>query len=232
MKQNIKWALLMLLTSVCLQSKAQFAALDTVRLNKAYDALTKSAFGEKEQREYFDAFPKTRGEFMLTYGYYPPYNNLSYKALEHVLILSELEAIPQEEFCDRLISLGCNGQNDVDAVSYLQEFICEYTKKNPDAMMKAMEGWDKNEVYQFWRFLFASTTPDNSVAKDYAFLRYYIGMHPKLSAEDLDLAFVSSFGRSTIDSDGGYPHYDKMKEEMAKSSAKTAKPKVKGKKKK
>lgn len=113
--------------------------VDTVRINRTFEAMVKNGYAAETQREFFDAFPKTWHEYWLTYGNIPAFNNLQSSFRNHINDgLCRLDQIPDSLFYDRLISLSIAGMVEADDIGKdLKNLIRRELKKNPNLMMEA-----------------------------------------------------------------------------------------------
>ena len=179
-------------------------------LKKAVRELVQDQKSAEKQRAFFDAFPKTWNEYILTYGYLPPYNSNLYSYADfHMRAFEELSSIPQDVYCKRLISLSFGGHWEADAPNYLQHHLITYTMKHLDAMLKQMDPFGSDAFY-VWQFFFQSLHKEKSLQQHYETIRTALAQYPKLSVEDLDLAFKVSYGRATLDFGGRYPSFDEQ----------------------
>ena len=178
-------------------------------LRKAFRELVQDQTSAEKQRAFFDAFPKTWDEYILTYDYLPPYKgNLYSYADNHLRAFENLSSIPQDTYCKRLIALSCGGHWEADAPSYLQQLLIKYTMKNLDLVLKQLEVYESDAFY-VWQFFFQSLHKEESLLQNYKTIREAVLKNPKLSVDDLDLAFKVSYGRATLSFGGGYPSFDK-----------------------
>lgn len=180
-------------------------------LKKAFREWVQDQTSTEKQRAFFDAFPKTWNEYILTYGWLPPYKgNLYYYADFHLSAFENLTSIPQDVYCKRLLALSCGGHWEADAPNYLQRILIDYTMKHLDAVLKQMEPMEGNAFY-VWQFFFQSLHKEKSLQQNYETIRAALAKHPKLSVDDLDLAFKVSYGKAMLGFGGGYPSFDQQK---------------------
>ena len=183
--------------------------VDVKELKKAFSDLAHDENSAEKQRAFFDAFPKTWNEYILTYGYLPPYKgNLYAYAYNHLRAFENLSSIPQNTYCERLIALSCGGHWEADAPNYLQNLLITYTMKHLDVVLKQMEVIESDAFY-VWQFFFQSLHKEKSMQQNYETIRATLVQHSKLSVDDLDLAFKASYGRATLSLGGRYPSFDK-----------------------
>lgn len=179
-------------------------------LKAAFSDYVQDQNSAEKQRAFFDAFPKTWNEYILTYGWLPPYKgNLYSYAGYHLCAFKNLPSIPQDTYCKRLIALSCGGHWEADAPNYLQEILVTYTMKHLDVMLKQMEVIGPDAFY-VWQFFFQSLHKEKSLQQNYETIRAALARYPKLSVDDLDLAFKVSYGKATLGFGGGYPSFDKQ----------------------
>ena len=179
-------------------------------LKAAFSDLVLDQNSAEKQRAFFDAFPKTWDEYILTYGWLPPYKgNLYDYAWHHLCAFKDLPSIPQDMYCERLIALSRGGHWEADAPNYLQWLLIAYTMKHLDVMLKQMEVIGPDAFY-VWQFFFQSLHKEKSLQQNYETIRAALAQYPKLSVDDLDLAFKVSYGKATLGFGGGYPSFDKQ----------------------
>lgn len=132
--------------------------VDTVRINRAFNAMVESGYTAETQREFFDAFPKTWNEYWLTYGSIPSFNNLQDRFIHHMNDgLWKLDKVPDSLFYDRLISLGTAGTVEQNcAGALLQDLILRHIQKNPQMIMERLSKRYYTNYFPFWYFVFNS----------------------------------------------------------------------------
>lgn len=183
--------------------------VDVSQLKKAFAELVCHPASPQNERAFFDVFPKNWSEFVLTYGYLPPYDgNLYHYYVEHLKAFENLTTIPQEEYCSRLIALCRDGRWDADAINYLQDILWTYTEHHLPLLLSHLEALETDAFY-FWQFFFQSPVQkkNHPLPVLYQIIRKELVKHPNLSVEDFDMAFKVSYGRAAL---GGrsYPSYD------------------------
>lgn len=177
-------------------------------LKKAFSDLSQDQNSAEKQRAFFDAFPKTWNEYILTYGYLPPYKGNLYAYADcHLRAFENLSTIPQDMYCKRLLALSCGGHWEADAPNYLQHLLRTYTMKNLDVVLRQLEPFESDAFY-VWQFFFQSLHKVQSLQQNYETIRTALLKNSKLSVEDLDLAFKVSYGRASLEFGGRYPTYD------------------------
>ena len=154
--------LILLVTISCIRIYS--FPVDTMRINRAFEAMVKSGYTAETQREFFNAFPKTWHEYWLTYGNIPAFDNLQSSFRNHMNEgLHKLDKIPDSLFYDKLISLGIAGTVEVDDVGqYLQDLIQRELKKNPKLMMERLSKRYYTSYFPFWYFVFNSLICESS----------------------------------------------------------------------
>ena len=178
------------------------------QLKKAFADLVCHPASSKNERAFFDAFPKDWYEFVLTYGFFPPYDgNLYHYYSEHLRAFQSLTTIPQEEYCRRLIALCRDGRWDADGVNYLQEILWTYTESHLPLMLSHLEALETDAFY-FWQFFFQTPAKkaNHPIPVLYQTIRKELVKHPNLSVEDFDMAFKVSYGRAAFFG-SRYPSY-------------------------
>ncbi|MDR3118602.1 MAG: hypothetical protein LBU44_04180, partial [Mediterranea sp.] len=138
MKKRISFSLIALFATILMQ--AQCYPVDVAKLEAAYQALTKNPNALKRQQDFFNAFPSTWMEYILTYRYpYPRRKNdetMYYDALKHVEALKNLTLIPDSIYCEKLVDLAVGGKWDAEAASHLKILLFRTMENRRDAMFK------------------------------------------------------------------------------------------------
>lgn len=178
------------------------------KLKKAFSELVCNQKSAEKERAFFDAFPKTWNEFILTYGFLPPYDGNLYAYYgEHLSAFEHLSSIPQKEYCSRLINLCCGGHWEADATGFLQHILITYTMKNLNVVLKQLELFESDAFY-VWQFFFQSLHKEKALQQNYETIRAEVIKNSKLSVKDLDLAFKVSYGRASLEFGGRFPTFD------------------------
>lgn len=151
---------LLLLVFLFKPATAQYYPLDTLKLNKAYNAIINGNNTLERQIEFLKAFPSTWLEYTLTYLYSPDKkfdNKMSQLATEHCTIFGDsLYLINDTTYCNKYINLVI-GMNDTGENSItLQENLHTTIKKHGDTMMHLISKLRKGHQMQFWAFYWSS----------------------------------------------------------------------------
>jgi len=153
MKQLIFIALISL---TCVGEGRSQCYVDTAKLNQAYRDLIKGKRTYEKEKAFFDAFPSSWMEFILTYQWYYPNipNKLNY--VEHIEIFESLKLIPDTTYCDKLIHLSIGGKWSGDAISYLQEVLHNVMNKKSNVFFARLSKYTKGIQLRFWQFYWSS----------------------------------------------------------------------------
>ena len=196
----MKRSVLTLLVTVSFISVYSFP-VDTLRINRAFNAMIESNYTAEAQREFFDAFPKTWHEYWLTYSNIPAFDNLQSSFRSHMTEgLYKLDKIPDSLFYDRLISLGISGTVEADDVGKnLQNLIRRELKKNPKLMMERLSKRYYTSYFPFWYFVFNSLICHPNYVDLYETLKNpemgFIEKYPTIMSY-MDQAFALSCGKA------------------------------------
>ena len=207
MKKRISFSLIALFVAILMQ--AQCYPVDVVKLNAAYQALTIDPNSLKRQQEFFNAFPSTWMEYILTYQY--PYEKndktMYHNAFKHVDALKNLTLIPDSTYCEKLVNLAVGGKWNADAPNYLQMLLSETMENKRDAMFNVLSVPDfllKGERLQFWQFYWANIVCDDISKKKYQQLIAFAEKSYPEEVEFISTAFKYFHNGVSIPND--YPH--------------------------
>jgi hypothetical protein len=152
-------------------------------LNTAYRNLMKNPKSVELSEIFFDAFPSTWMEFMMTYQYmWQKHVNKDGKWVradenydltmctlcgKHVDALLNIQpAIPDSIYCDKLISLSIGGRWDADIPYALQVVLKKIISDKPQAMFSRLSKQTRGFQLRFWQFYWSSLYANRSYDKD------------------------------------------------------------------
>jgi hypothetical protein len=122
---------------------SQYFPVDTAELNSACRELEKNPGSVEQSEIFFDAFPSTWMEYMMTYQYVPGKNydyTMAVKLLAgHLEMFFKIHSvIPDSIYCDKLISLSVGGIWDADASSGLQDVLHKIMSIKPKVIFRRL----------------------------------------------------------------------------------------------
>jgi len=140
--------------------------VDTEKLNQSYFNLIQNTNSFEAQKAFFNAFPSSWMEYILTYTC-----NLDMDVEGHIKALENLSLIPDSTYCDKLIHLSIDGKWDADAPYYLQALLRRIIDKKGDVFFARLSKQSNGYQLRFWLFYWSSMlhTEDNipTVRKDF-----------------------------------------------------------------
>ena len=212
MKKRKGFCLRMFVMAFCCMAApgyAQFFPVDTAKLNTAYRELAGNPNTPARQKAFFDAFPSTWREFIMTYQYVPDKNydlamyDLAYEHIEKGLG-GRITLIADSIYCDKLINLSIGGQWDADAPNYLQSVLKKTIWKKMEMMFDRLSKWEIGYQFKFWQFYWASLHKKDSVLTDFKRLKKLMEDRNPNEVKVMEEAFHYSYGQSFVYEN--YPH--------------------------
>lgn len=144
-------------------TRAQYFPVDTARLNNAYKDLMNDPQNARAQKNYFDAFPNTWDEFIMTYQYFSDkeYDPTMYlNAVDHTNALYELKTIPDSLYCSKIISLSIGGRINKNVTNDFLgglKILAKWTMKTKmNTMFALLSKLRKGHQFEFWSFYWAN----------------------------------------------------------------------------
>ncbi|MGY6562372.1 MAG: hypothetical protein ACXITV_09715 [Luteibaculaceae bacterium] len=134
---------------------------------------------------FFESFPNNFPTFFKIYGdRYDSYNDsIEYDVLllaqEYTLstLLPELkQAIHEQDYYKKMITVGVGGFWQADNVSALQNHLQDILPENVPLSVKVLEDKSEEEIKSFWRFVYDGPHPDHPILKE-----LYDTLYPKIS---------------------------------------------------
>lgn len=165
---------------------AQYIMVDTVKLNNAYRALMADFDNSNKQREFFDAFPKTWMEYIVTYQYIPDKKkaNLYDIAHKHVDAFSDLTQIPDSLYYGKLVNIAVGAMADADAPSYLRSCLRYRMKNNSEKIFDVLSHFRKGHRFEFWEFYWSNIVVSADIPKE---LDYLAELHKECHPEEVQI---------------------------------------------
>ncbi len=122
---------------------AQYFMADTVKLNATYRELLKHPESKEAQMAYFEAFPNTWMEYIVTYQFDPDdkegRKNLYFAGHKHVYAFQyKLNLIPDSLYYKKLVNIAIGGRKDADAANYLQSCVESHMIDHSEQILNAL----------------------------------------------------------------------------------------------
>lgn len=155
---------------------SQFYLVDIIRLNNAYKELMDHPKSASAQKAYFDAFPSTWEEFIMTYQYIPDKEydlTMFFKACDHLEAWYHLTSIPDSVYCNKLISIAIGGRaQDGSHEFYGLKPLLKWAMKNKmETMFSVLSHLRKGHQFEFWAFYWSSLNYQEMMQKEYELLK-------------------------------------------------------------
>ena len=139
---------------------AQFP-VDTVRINKAYNALASEERDAGTEMEFLEAFPTTWLEFYMTYGYtYSDslQNTICDMCSEHISALFGLSHISDTVLCKKIVNLSVGMKDCGECTGVFQDYLIGYIFKNENLVLDYLSKLRKGHQMEFWQFCWSTVT--------------------------------------------------------------------------
>ena len=149
---------------VCILNVNSQSFVDTAKLNRAYRDLKSLPANYEREKAFFEAFPSSWMEFILTYHWR---SNMMYDLdYDHIAVLGNLKFIPDTIYCDKLIFLGVGGKWESDAPNYLQEALHKVMDKKADVFFARLSLQHRGFQLRFWQYYWSCIThPEDNLKK-------------------------------------------------------------------
>lgn len=134
---------------------AQYFPVDTAKLNSSYRNLVNEPNSIEYQKAFFEAFPSTWMEFIMTYQFVPAeeYDLSMYHLADgHISALRKITFIPDSVYCKKMVDLSIGGKLDADAPNYLLWLLHDVMKAKTSQMFEYISKLDKGYQMLFWQF--------------------------------------------------------------------------------
>ncbi len=141
------------------KDKGYFMA-DTVKLNATYRELLKHPESKEAQMAYFEAFPNTWMEYIVTYQFVPDdkegRKNLYSVGHKHMHAFEyKLNLIPDSLYYKKLVNIAIGARKDADAANYLQGCVKDHMINHSEEILNALAPLRKGHRFEFWEFYFS-----------------------------------------------------------------------------
>ena len=202
MKKSI---LLLIFLSCVFVSHAQYFMVDTLKLNNAERALAGDN-SLKNQKAFFDAFPKTWPEYISTYQFSDKggFDKTMYlKAKYQITAFAEkLTLIDDSTYCARLVNLAIGAELDADAPNYLQELQHDVMRRKTGTMLKIISQLIEGDQMLYWQFYWSNLFRKPYIEAEYN--KLYNQLKDKYPSEMkiMSIAFEYFCGKSFFMTDG------------------------------
>ena len=154
---------LILIAAICYGSMrevhSQCFPVDTAKLNQACRDLMNNPKTFQLEKAFFDAFPSSWMEFILTYQFHPGKNydmSMNFLYSEHISAFGKLSFIPDSTYCDKLINLAIGGKWFADYVSSLQTVIHNTMDEKTAMFFSRLSKRSSGYQLRFWMFFWSS----------------------------------------------------------------------------
>jgi hypothetical protein len=189
---------------------SQYFPVDTAVLNSAYRELTKNPTSRKCQQAFFDAFPSTWMEYIMTYQYMPGngYDLTMYNLnFSHLRAFAEmLGAISDSAYCSKLIRLCIGGRYGADAPYALQAAAMQHTLKKSEVVFAQLSTLKRGEQLRFWMFCWHTMLKKGSAPKEVALLKAKMSASYPKEVSIMELGFEYSWGEVHHPLEDDYTH--------------------------
>lgn len=153
---------------------AQYFPIDTARLNSAYRNLVEQPNSRYNQKAFFDAFPSTWMEFIMTYQYIPAEEydlSMYHLASKHISALGKITLIPDSVYCKKLVDIATGGKLDADAPNYFLSVLHNGMRTKMCLMFNYISQLDTGYQMEFWQFYWSSMHPNKDYETECAYLK-------------------------------------------------------------
>lgn len=184
MKKKIILIFVIICVSLTSKIYAQYFPIDTLKLNTAYRELMKSPNKLSAQENFFNAFPSTWMQYMMTYQYLPNkgydltmYNNLD----NHIRALRDkITLIDDSTYCAKLVDIAIGGKWEGDAPSHLQSLLHIVMWKKMDTMFQYISKLRKGHQMLFWQFYWSNLVKQEKLESEFKrMVNLNINLHPE-----------------------------------------------------
>ncbi|WP_302559904.1 hypothetical protein [Phocaeicola coprocola] len=168
---------------------AQYFMADTVKLNATYRELLKHPESKEAQMAYFEAFPNTWMEYIVTYQFVPDdkegRKNLYSLGHKHMHAFEyKLNLIPDSSYYKKLVNIAIGARKDADAPSYLQGCVKDYMINHSEEILNALAPLRKGHRFEFWEFYFSNIIAVETIEEE---LNRLVELHKDCHPEDVQM---------------------------------------------
>ena len=170
------------------KDKGYFMA-DTVKLNATYHELLKHPESKEAQMAYFEAFPNTWMEYIVTYQFVPDdkegRKNLYSLGHKHMHAFEyKLNLIPDSSYYKKLVNIAIGARKDADAPSYLQGCVKDHMINHSEEILNALAPLRKGHRFEFWEFYFSNIIAVETIEEE---LNRLVELHKDCHPEDVQM---------------------------------------------
>lgn len=170
------------------KGKGYFMA-DTVKLNATYRELLKHPESKEAQMAYFEAFPNTWMEYIVTYQFVPDdkegRKNLYSLGHKHMHAFEyKLNLIPDSSYYKKLVNIAIGARKDADAPSYLQGCVKDHMINHSEEILNALAPLRKGHRFEFWEFYFSNIIAVETIEEE---LNRLVELHKDCHPEDVQM---------------------------------------------
>lgn len=192
---------------------AQYFPVDTARLNSSYRNLMEHPESPACQKAYFESFPSTWMEYIMTYQYMPePGYDLAmyYEGSKQVEAFgNRLPLIADSVYFKKLVNLGSGALKTADAPNHLQSLLKQKMKEKPDALFQSLSQFSDGERMLFWTFYWSNNIYKRNLEKDF---NETIALYEQKYPVDVEMMRIAyKYFHKDTDFVNQYPHKDKDK---------------------
>lgn len=168
---------------------AQYFMADTVKLNATYRELLKHPESKEAQMAYFEAFPNTWMEYIVTYQFDPDdkegRKNLYSLGHKHMHAFEyKLNLIPDSSYYKKLVNIAIGARKDADAPSYLQGCVKDHMINHSEEILNALAPLRKGHRFEFWEFYFSNIIAVETIEEE---LNRLVELHKDCHPEDVQM---------------------------------------------
>lgn len=168
---------------------AQYFMADTVKLNATYHELLKHPESKEAQMAYFEAFPNTWMEYIVTYQFVPDdkegRKNLYSLGHKHMHAFEyKLNLIPDSSYYKKLVNIAIGARKDADAPSYLQGCVKDHMINHSEEILNALAPLRKGHRFEFWEFYFSNIIAVETIEEE---LNRLVELHKDCHPEDVQM---------------------------------------------
>ena len=170
------------------KDKGYFMA-DTVKLNATYRELLKHPESKEAQMAYFEAFPNTWMEYIVTYQFVPDdkegRKNLYSVGHKHMHAFEyKLNLIPDSLYYKKLVNIAIGARKDADAANYLQGCVESHMIDHSEQILNALAPVRKGHRFEFWEFYFSNIIAVETIEEE---LNRLVELHKDCHPEDVQM---------------------------------------------
>ena len=168
---------------------AQYFMADTVKLNATYRELLKHPESKEAQMAYFEAFPNTWMEYIVTHQFVPDdkegRKNLYSLGHKHMHAFEyKLNLIPDSSYYKKLVNIAIGARKDADAPSYLQGCVKDHMINHSEEILNALAPLRKGHRFEFWEFYFSNIIAVETIEEE---LNRLVELHKDCHPEDVQM---------------------------------------------